>query len=59
MCYTGKYKKEIESMCIKFIWNGKPFKVKRNTLIGEFEKEGLKMIDIKIYFYIFECIMDK
>jgi hypothetical protein len=59
MCDTGKYKKEIESMCIKFIWNGKPVKVKRNTSIGEFEKDGLKMIDINSYFYIFESIMDK
>jgi hypothetical protein len=41
-----KYKKEIESKCFKFIWNGKPDKVKRNTLIGDFEKGGLKMIGI-------------
>jgi hypothetical protein len=45
-----KYKKEIESKCFKFIWNGKPDKVKRNTLIGDFEKGGLKMIDIESYF---------
>ena len=45
-----KYKKEIESKCYKFIWNGKPDKVKRNTLIGDFEKVGLKMIDIESYF---------
>jgi nucleoside diphosphate kinase len=31
------------------IWNGKPDKVKRNTLIGDFEKGGLKMIDIESY----------
>ena len=30
-----KYKKEIESKCFKFIWNGKPDKVKRNTLINK------------------------
>jgi hypothetical protein len=45
-----KYKKEIESKCFKFIWKGKPDKVKRNTLIGDFEKGGLKMIDIESYF---------
>ena len=45
-----KYKKEIESKCFKFIWNGKPDKVKRNTLIGDFEKGGLKMIVIESYF---------
>jgi hypothetical protein len=49
---TEKYKKEIESKCFKFIWNGIPdnYKVKRNTLIGDFEKGGLKMIDIENYF---------
>jgi hypothetical protein len=36
---SEKYKKEIESKCFKFIWNGKPDKVKRNTLIGYFEKD--------------------
>jgi hypothetical protein len=45
-----KYKKEIESKCFKFIWNGKPDNVKRNTLIGDFEKGGLKMIDTESYF---------
>jgi nucleoside diphosphate kinase len=45
-----KYKKEIESKCFKFIWNGKPDKVKRNALIGDFEKDGLKMINIESYF---------
>ena len=47
-----KYKKEIESKCFKFIWNGKPDKVKRNTLIGDFEKGGLNMIDIEIILYL-------
>ena len=45
-----KYKKEIESKCFKFIWNGKPDKVKRNTMIGDFAKGGLKMIDKESYF---------
>jgi hypothetical protein len=35
-----KYKKEIESKCFKFIWNRKSDKVKRTTLIGDFEKGG-------------------
>jgi hypothetical protein len=39
--FQKKYKKEIESKCFKFIWNGKPDKVKINTLIGDFEKGGL------------------
>jgi hypothetical protein len=40
---------EIGSKCFKFIWNGKPDKVNRNTLIGDFEKDGLKMIAVDSY----------
>ena len=29
-----------------FLWNGKPEKIKRKTLIQNYEKGGLKMIDI-------------
>jgi hypothetical protein len=47
---TKKYRKEIESKCFKFIWDGKPDKVKRNTMIGNFEMGGLNMIDIGSYF---------
>ena len=45
-----KYRKEIESKCFKFIWDGKPDKVKRNTMISNFEMGGLNMIDIGSYF---------
>jgi hypothetical protein len=45
-----KYRKEIESKCFKFIWDGKTDKVKRNTMIGNFEMGGLNMIDIGSYF---------
>ena len=45
-----QYRKEIESKCFKFIWKGKPDKVKRNTLIGKYEEGGLRMIDIGSYF---------
>jgi hypothetical protein len=45
-----KYRKEIESKCSKFLWNGRPDKVKRNTMIGNFEMGGLHMIDIESYF---------
>jgi len=48
--YRNNTKKKIEIKCFKFIWNGKPDKVKRNTLIGDFEKGRLKMIDIESYF---------
>jgi hypothetical protein len=30
-----KYRKEIDSKCFKFIWNNKPDKVKRNTVVGK------------------------
>ena len=44
------YHKEIEKKCFKFIWNGKPEKVKRNLIINSYERGGLQMIDIKNYF---------
>jgi hypothetical protein len=54
--YTGIYSSGVSKnyflifLIFKFIWNGKPDKVKRNTLIGDFAKSGLKMIDIESYF---------
>jgi hypothetical protein len=48
-CQTN-IEKEIENNCFKFIWDGKPDKVKRNTMIGNFEMGGLNMIDIESYF---------
>ena len=45
-----KHRKEIESKCFRFIWDGKPDKIKRNTTIGNFEMGGLNMIDIESYF---------
>ena len=44
------YIKEIESRCFKFIWDNKPDKVKRNTIIGRYEVGGLRMVDIRSYF---------
>ena len=32
----------LNSMFFKFIWNGKSDKIKRNTLIGDFDLVGLK-----------------
>jgi hypothetical protein len=43
-----KYRKEIESKCFKFLWNGRPDKVKRNTMIGNFEMGGLNMHATKV-----------
>ena len=36
---------EVYDICFKFIWNLKPDKVKRNTLVGPLEKGGLNMVD--------------
>ena len=38
--------KHIEKQMYTFLWNGKPEKIKRKTLIQNYEKGGLKMIDI-------------
>jgi hypothetical protein len=35
-----KYRKEIDSKCFKFIWNNKPDKVKRNTVVGKLGNGG-------------------
>ena len=45
-----RYTKEIESCCFRFIWKGKPDKIKRNVLINTYEKGGLIMVDIDSYF---------
>jgi hypothetical protein len=38
-CVVPKmYIKEIESCFYRFIWNGKPDKIKTLTLIGDYEK---------------------
>ena len=42
--------KDIESKCLKFIWDDKTDKVKRNTMIANFEMGGLNMINIESYF---------
>ena len=40
--------KKVNSMIFKFIWNGKPEKIKRNVLIREFEEGGLKAPDFEV-----------
>ena len=40
-CVVPKmYINEIESCFFRFIWKGKPDKIKRLTLIGDYEKKG-------------------
>ena len=42
------YIQEINRLIFNFIWQGKPPKIKRNTIIGEKKDDGLKMCDFKI-----------
>jgi hypothetical protein len=42
------YHKEIEKKCFKFIWNGKPDKVKRNLIINSYERGGCKWLISKV-----------
>jgi bifunctional DNA-binding transcriptional regulator/antitoxin component of YhaV-PrlF toxin-antitoxin module len=41
-----KFIEEITDIAYSFIWDDKPDKIKRQTLIAEYEKGGLKMLDI-------------
>ena len=43
--------KTIENIFFKFLWNGKPDKVKRNTLIGNYIDGGLKMPHITSFIH--------
>ena len=43
-----KYIKEIENLIFDFIWDGKPAKIKKSTIIGEKKHGGLKMTDFNI-----------
>jgi hypothetical protein len=38
--------KELGQIAFNFIWNGKPDKVKRNTIISDYSDGGLKMLDV-------------
>jgi hypothetical protein len=40
---------QINDIAYKFIWNNKPDKVKRMTIIADYEKGGLKMLDINSF----------
>jgi len=41
------YIQEINKLIFNFIWQGKPHKIKRNTIIGEKKDGGLKMCDLR------------
>ena len=39
------FAEKVNDICFKFIWNFKPDKVKRHTIIGPVDKGGLNMVD--------------
>ena len=41
--------KKIESACFKFIWEGKPEKIKRSTMYNSYDKGGFKLPNMKIF----------
>ena len=41
--------KTIKDTMFRFLWNGKPDKIKRNVIIQDYNKGGLKMIEIDSY----------
>jgi exonuclease III len=45
----SKFIEQVNNMAYNFIWNYKPNKIKRKTLIAEYEKGGLRMLDIKSF----------
>jgi hypothetical protein len=44
--------KTLEKCMFDFIWNNKPEKIKRDTLKKKYENGGIKMIDLRKYYYI-------
>lgn len=40
---------DLNSMFFNFIWDGKPDKIKRSTLIGDFSQGGLRMIHLESF----------
>ena len=51
---TNEIIAKIESLFFKFLWNDKPEKLKRKQLIQNYEKGGLRMIDIKTHLKTFQ-----
>ena len=44
----SNFAKKVNDICFKFIWNFKPDKVKRQTIILPVDKGGLNMVDFTI-----------
>jgi hypothetical protein len=44
-----KFIDHINDLAFKFLWSNKQDKIKRNTIIADYESGGLKMLDIKSF----------
>ena len=42
-----KFIEQIVDLAFGFLWNNKPDKIKRKTIISDYEHGGLRMTDIK------------
>ena len=40
---------KVNNLCYNFLWDGQGDKIKRDTMISDYEQGGLKMVDIKIF----------
>ena len=49
----------IEKIIYAFIWDNKPEKIKRNTLIQKYEADGIKMVDIRKFIQSLKIIWIK
>ena len=41
--------KRIEKLMYDFLWDSKPYKIKRSTLVKDYNQGGLRMIDIETF----------
>ena len=48
---TKEMNKRIEKLVYDFLWDSKPDKIKRSTLVKDYDQEGLKMIDTEKFIW--------
>jgi hypothetical protein len=46
---TEQFIKDITTIAFKFLWNNKPEKIKRKTIIADYSEGGLKMLDFRSF----------
>ena len=44
--------KRLEKLMFNFLWDGKPDKIKRETIIQDYEYGGLKLVDIETFIFL-------